>query len=270
LPFDIRNVRIECVKKRRGKLRNLPRYLRNLVEGRHTYNGMWNSKRTSIPYVPTGPWRSVGHYHNSFVIESFVDELAAAAGKDPYLYRRRLLRKSPRDLAVLDLAASKFGWEKPLKRGHHAGITQHKTAGTRVAQAVEISIEKGRSIRVHRVVCAIDCGIVVNPDTVVAQMEGGIVFGLTAALKGKITLSNGQVDQSNFHDYPMFTMSETPHIEVYIVPSREPPTGVGETGVPPIAPAVANAVFSATGKRIRTLPISVPMDGLFRVPSALI
>ena len=256
LPYAIENVRVECVQKKRGKIRNLARYLRNLMEGRQTYDGMSNSKRTSIPYVPTGPWRSVGNHHSAFVIQSFIDELAVKAGIDPYLYQRHLLRNSPRDRAVLDLAASKFEWGKPLKKGRHVGIAQHKTHESRVAQVAEISITQDGRVRVHRVVCAIDCGIVVNPDTVAAQMEGGIVFGLTAALKAKITISKGRVQQSNFHDYPLLTMSEMPAIEVYIMPSGEAPTGVGEAGVPPIAPAVANAIFSATGQRVRTLPVA--------------
>ena len=256
-PYAIENAHVECVQKTRGKLRNLPRYVRNLIEGRQTYNGMWNSKRTSIPFVPTGNMRSVAHYHNAFVIQSFIDELAAKAEMDPYLYQRHLLRNSPRDRAVLDLAASKFEWGKPLEKGRYAGIAQHKTAGSCVAQVAEISISDKGGVRVHRVVCAIDCGIVVNPDTVKAQVEGGIVFGLTSALKGKITISEGSADQSNFHDYPLLAMSEMPYIEVHIMPNRESPTGVGEIAVPPIAPAVANAVFFGTGKRIRRLPIDV-------------
>lgn len=259
-PYAIENAHVECVQKRRGKLRNLPRYLRNLIEGRQTYNGMWNSKRTSIPFVPTGNVRGVAHIHNAFVIQSFIDELAAKAGTDPYLYQRHLLRNSPRDRAVFDLAASKFEWGKPLEKGRYAGIAQHKSVGSCVAQAAEISISDKGGVKVHRVVCAIDCGIVVNPDTVKAQVEGGIVFGLTSALKGKITISEGSVDQSNFHDYPLLAMSEMPHIEVHIMPNRESPTGVGHLAVPPIAPAVANAVFSATGKRIRRLPIDIQAE----------
>ena len=254
-PYAIENVEIECVHKTRGKMRNLPRYIQNRLKGRHTYDGMWNSVKTPIPYVPTGPWRSIGHSHNAFVIESFVDELAAKAGIDPYLYRRNLLKNAPRELAVLDLAASKFGWGKPLKKGRYAGIAEHQACGSSVAQVAEISTDGKGMVRIHRVVCAIDCGTVINPDTVEAQMEGCIVFGLTAALKGEITISKGCVEQSNFHDYELLKMSEMPRIEVYIVPSREAPGGVGEVGVPTIAPAVTNALFSATGKRIRRLPV---------------
>ncbi|MCI0696066.1 xanthine dehydrogenase family protein molybdopterin-binding subunit [candidate division KSB1 bacterium] len=205
--------------------------------------------------VPVLWWRSVGHSHTAFVVESFLDELAHAAGKDPYEYRRALLGKHPRHKRVLELAADKAGWGKPLPPGRARGLAVHESFGSFVAQVAEVSVSKEGKLRVHRVVCAIDCGPVVNPDTIEAQMESGIVFGLTAALYGEITFKNGRVVQHNFYDYKMLRMDEMPAVEVHIVPSAEKMGGVGETAVPPIAPAVANAIFAATGKRIRQLPI---------------
>ena len=206
--------------------------------------------------VPVGFWRSVGNTQNIFITECFLDELAAAAGKDPFEYRRALLKNHPRHLGVLELAAGKAGWGRPLPKGRHRGIAVAESFGSFVAQVAEVSITDGR-VRVHRVACAVDCGIVVNPDTVVAQMESGIVFGLTAALKGEITIKDGRVEQGNFFDYPLLRMDEMPEVETHIVKSGEPPGGVGEPGTPPIAPAVANAVFAATGKPVRRLPIRV-------------
>jgi CO/xanthine dehydrogenase Mo-binding subunit len=206
--------------------------------------------------VPIGFWRSVGFSFNSFVVESFVDELAHAAKQDPFEFRRRLLAQSPRHKAVLELAAEKAGWGKPLPPRRSHGIAVARSFQSYVAEVAEVSIEDGR-VRVHRVVCAVDCGQVVNPSIVEAQMQSGINFGLSAALYGEITLQDGRVVQSNFHDYPMLRMYEAPAIEVHIVASRESPTGVGEPGLPPLAPAVANAVFAATGKRIRSLPVRV-------------
>jgi isoquinoline 1-oxidoreductase beta subunit len=205
--------------------------------------------------VPTLWWRSVGHSHSAFVVESFLDELAHAAGKDPYELRVALLRKHSRHRGVLELAAAKAGWGKPLPEGHGRGLAVHESFGSFVAQVAEVSVSGKGRVKVHRVVCAIDCGPAVNPEGIRAQMESGIVFGLTAALYGEITFEKGRVKQSNFHDYPMLRMNEMPLVETHIVPSREAMGGVGETGVPPIAPAVANAIFAATGKRIRRLPI---------------
>src|SRR6266566_4301508 len=205
--------------------------------------------------VPVQWWRSVGHSHTGFSVEGFFDEMAHAGKKDPYQLRRTLLAKQPRMLALLDLVAQKGNWEKPLPAGHGRGIATHFSFDTYVAQVIEASVEKNGNVRVHRVVCAVDCGRVINPDIVKAQMEGGIIFGLTAALKTEITLKSGRVQQHNFHDYPMLRIFETPEIEVHIMPSDENPTGVGEPSVPPVAPALTNAIFAATGKRIRRLPI---------------
>jgi isoquinoline 1-oxidoreductase beta subunit len=166
-----------------------------------------------------------------------------------------LLTNAARHKAVLELAASKAGWGQPLPEGRFRGIAVHESFGSCVAEVAEVAVASDGNVRVHRVVCAVDCGMVVNPNTVEAQMEGAIVYGLTAALKGAITIDKGRVQQSNFHDYQMLRMNEMPVIEVHILPSAEAPGGVGEPGVPPLAPAVANAVFAATGKRIRQLPI---------------
>src|SRR5438876_4308715 len=207
--------------------------------------------------VPVQWWRSVGHSHNGFAVEAFFDELAHAGGKDPYELRHTMLAKQPRMRAVLDLVAQKAGWGRRLLPSHGRGIATTFSFDGYVAHVAEVSVDKDGGVRVHRMVCAVDCGQVVNPDTVKAQMEGGINFGLTAALKSEITLDRGRVQQRNFHDYPMLRMNEAPQIEVYIVPSMEKPTGVGEPSVPPVAPAVANAIFAATGKRVRRLPIRV-------------
>ncbi len=205
--------------------------------------------------VPVQWWRSVGHSHTGFSVEGFFDELAHAGGKDPYELRRKLLANQPRMSAVLQLVAEKAGWRKPLPPGRGRGIATHFSFDSYVAQVIEASVDKDGAVRVHRVVCAVDCGRTVNPNIVKAQMEGGIIFGLTAALKTEITLENGRVQQHNFHDYPMLRMFESPEIEVHIVPSEQNPTGVGEPSVPPVAPALANAIFAATGKRVRRLPI---------------
>lgn len=207
--------------------------------------------------VPVLWWRSVGHSHTAFVVESFIDEVAHASKKDPYEFRRALLSKHPQELSVLELAAKKAGWGSPLPPGRARGIALHKSFGSVVCQVAEVSVGKSGEVRIHKVVCVIDCGRVVNPSTIHAQMESGIVFGLSATLHGAITLKNGKVEQSNFDDYPILRMKEMPKVEVHIVKSEESPQGVGEPGVPPIAPAVCNAIFTLTGKRIRRLPIDV-------------
>ena len=205
--------------------------------------------------VPVGFWRSVGHSYNAFFTECFIDEVAAAAGKDPYEFRRNLLAAHPRHLKVLETVATKAGWGTPLPSGTGRGIALHQSFRSIVAEVAEVSVSSAGEIRVQRVVCAIDCGLAVNPDIVAAQMESGIIFGLTAALFGEITFSKGRVEQSNFPSYDMVRMAQTPAIEVHIVESGAALGGVGEPGTPPIAPAVANAIFAATGKRIRKLPI---------------
>jgi isoquinoline 1-oxidoreductase beta subunit len=204
--------------------------------------------------IPVGFWRSVNNSFHAFVVESFVDELAHAARKDPYEYRRDLLTKAPRHLGVLNLAARHAGWGTPLAAGRARGIAVWKAFESYVAQVAEVSVDAG-DVRVHRVVCAVDCGPVVNPDIVAAQMQSAIVFGLTAALWGEIAIDKGRTQQSNFHDYRMLRMAEMPVVEVHIVPSSDAQGGVGEPGTPPIAPAVCNALFALTSKRIRKLPI---------------
>ncbi len=207
------------------------------------------------PGVQIWFWRSVGHSQNLFFIESFVDEMAAAAGKDPCEFRLGLLGKQPRFRGVLELAAKKAGWGKPLPAGVHRGIAVAHSFGSYVAEVAEVSVGRDGKVRVHRVVGAVDCGLTVNPEIVKRQIESAIVYGLSAALYGKITFKDGRVEQSNFHDYPVLRIDEMPKVEVHIVASTEPPGGIGEPGLPPVAPAVANAIFAATGKRVRKLPI---------------
>jgi isoquinoline 1-oxidoreductase beta subunit len=206
-------------------------------------------------------WRSVGSTHTGYSTEVFIDELAAAAGKDPYQYRRALLARHPRHLAALDLAAQRAGWDAPLPAGKFRGIAVHESFKSFVAQVAEVTLGQDRRITLDRVVCAVDCGIAVNPDIVRAQMEGGIGFGLGAALHDAITLKDGEVEQSNFHDYQSLRINEMPKVEVHIVPSTAAPTGVGEPGVPVIAPALANAVAAATGRRLRKLPFGDALSG---------
>jgi isoquinoline 1-oxidoreductase subunit beta len=205
--------------------------------------------------VTTGFWRSVGPSHNVFVVESFVDEMAAAAKQDPVAYRRALLGKSPRAKAVLDLATEKAGWGQPLPKGVGRGISLQFVFGSYLAQVAEVEVSKDGNVRVRRVVCAMDCGTVVNPNTVEAQLMSGITFGVTAALYGEITLKNGRVEQTNFDTYQMIRMNEAPAIEVHVVKSSEPPGGMGETGTSGVVPAIANAIFAATGKRLRKMPV---------------
>lgn len=204
--------------------------------------------------VPTNYWRSVGHSQNTYFAEAFIDELAAATGKDPVEFRRRLLADSPRLLNVLNVAAERAGWGSALPEGRTRGVAAVSCFGSYNAQVAEVSIADGR-VRVHRVVCAIDCGQVVNPSGVVQQMQSGIVYGLSAALKGEITLERGRVQQTNFHQYDVLRMDEMPVVEVHIVPSPESPGGIGEVGTPAAAPAVVNAIRQATGRPIRKLPI---------------
>jgi isoquinoline 1-oxidoreductase beta subunit len=203
--------------------------------------------------VPLGYWRSVGHSHNAFFKESFIDELAHAAGQDEVAFRRGLLKQHPRHLAVLNAAVARAG-VVPAGRAH--GVALHQSFGTIVAQVAEVSVE-GTEIRVHRVVCAVDCGIAVNPNIIAQQVESAVVFGLSAALFGAVTIKDGKVEQSNFHDYPVVRMNQAPEVETIILPSAEHPEGMGEPATPPIAPAVANAVFKLTGKRLRSLPLTL-------------
>ena len=221
------------------------------VKGTPNYLVDLHSPRTAIPVLW---WRSVGHTHTAFVMETFVDELARAASQDPLAYRRRLLKDHPRHLGALNLAAEKAGWGQPLPEGRFRGLAVHESFGSFVAEVAEVSVADGR-VRAHRVVCAVDCGVCVNPAGVEAQLQGAVAFGLTAALYGELTLKAGRVQQSNFHDYPLLRFNEMPKVEVHIVRSLEKSGGIGEVGVPPIAPAVANAVFAATGKRLRRLPL---------------
>jgi isoquinoline 1-oxidoreductase beta subunit len=212
--------------------------------------GLHNTKEV----VQVSWFRSIGNTHTAYVMETMMDELAHTAGQDPVVYRRKLLQKSPRHLATLDLATQKAGWDKELPKGRYKGVAVHQAFGSYVAEVAEISIDNGK-LRVHKVTCAIDCGLAVNPDGVKAQMEGGIIFGLTMALYGELTIEKGQLQQNNFYDYRIVRMNEVPEIEVYIVESDGKMGGAGECAVPPTAPAIANAIFAATGKRIYNLPI---------------
>lgn len=207
------------------------------------------------PGIPFGFWRSVGASFQGFVVEAFVDELATTAGKDPYQFRRDLLGKHPRHLAVLNLAAEKAGWSMPVARGRGRGIALMECFGSILAQVSEVSVDQSGAVKIHKIVCSVDCGWAINPDTIKAQMEGGIVYGLTAALKGEITIDKGRVVQKHFGDYQMMRVNEMPEIEVYIVPSSEEPGGIGEPSTALAAGSLVNAIYAATGKRIYSLPI---------------
>ena len=211
--------------------------------------------RVEPPGIPTAFWRSVGPSHNVFVTESFIDELAAAAKQDPVAYRLALLDKTPRAKAVLQLAADKAGWGKPLPERVGRGVSLQFVFASYMAHVAEVEVSKDGAVRVRRVVCGVDCGTAVNPDTIQAQVQSAIMFGVSAVLYGAITLKDGRIEQSNFHNYQVLRMNEAPAVEVYIVQNREPPGGMGEAGTSAIVPAVTNAIFAATGKRLRKLPV---------------
>jgi isoquinoline 1-oxidoreductase beta subunit len=225
---------------------NLPYALPNLRVDLHS---------PKLP-VPVLWWRSVGSTHTAFAVECFIDELAEAAGKDPVEFRRSLLAEHPRHLGVLNLAVEKAGWGEPLGRNRGRGVAVHESFNSYVAQVAELTVRRG-VIHVDRVVIAVDCGVPVNPDVIEAQMQGGMGFGLAAALVSELTLKDGRVEQSNFNDYLTLRIDQMPEVEVHILPSAEPPTGVGEPATPVIAPAVANAVYAATGQRLRSLPLKL-------------
>jgi isoquinoline 1-oxidoreductase beta subunit len=236
IPYDIPNLRVEYV-------------------------------RDEPPGVPTGFWRGVGPNNNVFAIESFIDELARKSNKDPVDFRRGLLGKSPRLEAALELAAAKSAWGSPLPARAGRGIAVQVAFGSFIATVAEVEVDPHGEVRVHRIVCAVDTGIVVNPDTVAAQLQGGLIFGLTAALYGKITIAKGRVQQSNFNDYRMLRINETPRIEVHLIESGEAPGGIGETGVTAAPPALGNALFAATGIRLRRLPIDRDVLSGKKLPS---
>ena len=209
---------------------------------------------TTKAAVPTLWWRSVGHSHTAFVVESFVDELAHAAGRDPLALRRQLLVGKDRHLAVLNLAAERAGYGQPLPQGHAHGLAVHFSFNSYVAMVLEVSLQDGWP-KVHKATVAVDCGRTINPNTVHAQLEGAVGFGLGTALYSEVALREGRVVQSNFHDYRLLRIHEMPQVAVHVLPSEEPSTGVGEPGVPPVAPALGNALFRLTGKRVRRLPL---------------
>jgi isoquinoline 1-oxidoreductase beta subunit len=211
--------------------------------------------RAEPPAVPTGFWRGVGANNNVFAIECFMDELARKAGKDPIAFRRDMLGKNPRLLAALDLVAEKSGWGQPLAARAGRGVCAQPSFGSFIATVVEAEVDEQGEVHLRRVTSAVDTGIAVNPDTIVAQLEGGLIFGLTAALYGEITIDKGRVQQSNFHDYRMLRIDQAPKIEVHVIKSGEAPGGIGETGVTAGPPALRNAILAATGVALRRLPI---------------
>ena len=206
-------------------------------------------------HVPPGPWRAVAHTHNPFFRECFIDELAVAAGKDPYQFRRKLLVKATRDLGILDAVAKAANWEKSLPAGVHRGIAVQDAYGSYTAAVAEVSVSDKGELKIHRLIIGLDSGYVVNPDSVRAQVEGCVVYGLTAILYGEITIKDGRVEQSNFHDYPMMRIAEMPKVEVVLAPTGGFWGGAGEPPLAPLAPAICNAIYAATGKRIRSLPL---------------
>ncbi len=232
-----------------------PSMVMNGVDMPYTVPQLREERVEEDPGVPTGAWRSVGASQHAFSIEGFIDELAHAAGAEPLAFRLALLAEAPRHRAVLQLAAERAGWARPAPAGRHRGVAVYRCYEGWVAEIAEVSVAADGELRVHRVVCAVDCGRVINPDSVIAQVEGGVAMGLSAALKEAVMLRDGAVQQSSFRDYPILTIAEMPQVEVYIVPSHAPPGGVGEPAVPPVAPAVANAIFAATGERLRSLPL---------------
>jgi isoquinoline 1-oxidoreductase beta subunit len=215
--------------------------------------------REEPPGIPTAFWRGVGPTHNVYVIESFIDELAAIAKKDPVDYRRAMLGNNPRALHVLNRAAEIAGWGKPLADRRGRGVCVHNTFGSFMSQVAEVTVSESGEVHVDRVVCVVDTGVAVNPDIIVAQMQSGIIFGITAALWGEITLKNGRVEQANFNDYRMLRINEAPIIQVEVVKSGADPGGIGEPGTTSLAPAVLNAVYAATGVRLRKLPINAAL-----------
>ena len=224
VPYDIPNLRVEVV-------------------------------RCEPPAVPTGFWRGVGPNNNVFAIESFIDELAKRAGKDPVEFRRSMLTKSPRLLAALDLAAEKAGWGSPLPRRHGRGVSCQVSFASFIATVAHVEVDDQGEVRLHRLTTSVDTGIAVNPDTIIAQLQGGMIFGATAALYGEITIRNGRVEQSNFNDYRMLRIDQAPAIDVHLIKSGEPPGGIGETGVTTSSPAIRNAIYAATGIALRRLPV---------------